>query len=77
MKGDLKMVINGQNKPELYDVETDPAERRTLSARFPDQLQAMKEGLDAWLATVSEAARQKRPPPKAGAATTAAAEGKD
>jgi arylsulfatase A-like enzyme len=35
MHGDLKMVINSQNKPELYDVALDPAELLDRAEHFP------------------------------------------
>jgi arylsulfatase A-like enzyme len=67
MKRDLKMVITGGNEPELFNVELDPAERRTLAAEYPDELKAMKQGLDAWLATESEASKQRRKGPATAA----------
>ena len=67
MKGDLKMVITGGNEPELFNVELDPAERRTIAAENRDELKAMEAGLKEWLATESEASKQRKK-----AATTAA-----
>jgi hypothetical protein len=61
MKGDLKMLITGGNQPELFNVEMDAAERRTLVAEYPDELKAMQKGLDNWLASESEASKQRRP----------------
>ena len=62
MKGDLKMVITGNNQPEIFNLAQDPQERRTLHAEFPGELKAMKEGLDNWLATESDAAKQRKKP---------------
>ena len=62
MHGDLKMVITGNNKPELFNVEIDPMERKTLYAEYPEELAKMKSGLDEWLATETAAAKQKRSP---------------
>jgi arylsulfatase A-like enzyme len=78
MHGDLKMVINSQNKPELYNVETDPAERRDIAQEYPAEVKAMQKGLDKWMAAESEAAKQHRPPKKKkGAAAAAAAEAEE
>jgi arylsulfatase A len=60
MKRDLKMVITGGNEPELFNIEHDPIERRTLAAEFPDELKAMQKGVQEWLATESEASKQRR-----------------
>lgn len=61
MRGNLKMMISGGNKPELYDVAADPAERIDRSGEFPEEVKEMKEGLDQWLSTMSDAAKQKKP----------------
>ena len=68
MHGDLKMVITGDNKPEMFDVERDPQERIDIDAQHPDELKKMQEGLKEWLAGESEAAKQR----KKGSATNAA-----
>jgi arylsulfatase A-like enzyme len=60
MKGDLKIVVAGGNNPELYDVESDPSERRELNEVYPDVVKKLKGDLEAWLATEVEAAKQKR-----------------
>jgi arylsulfatase A-like enzyme len=62
MHGDLKMVITGNNQPELYNVELDPAERRNLHAEHPKELKDMRAGLAEWLSTESEAAKEKKKP---------------
>jgi arylsulfatase A-like enzyme len=63
MHGDLKIVISGGNKPELFNVEDDPAERRELNALHPGEVKRMNDALQAWLATESDAARQRRTGP--------------
>ena len=60
MHGNLKMVITGDNNPELFDVERDPQERINLQAQYPDELKKMEERLKQWLATETDAARQKK-----------------
>ena len=35
MRGDLKLVVTHGGKPELFDVVTDPAERRDVAAEHP------------------------------------------
>lgn len=60
MRGDLKLVITGDNKPELFDVETDPGERRTLHAIYPDELKRMNDELGAWLKTETDAAKLRK-----------------
>lgn len=51
MRGDLKLVITRGGKPELYDVEDDPAERKDLAARNPETVEELTKGLKDWLAT--------------------------
>lgn len=58
MRGDLKLVITGNQPPELYNVETDPAERRSLHAEYPKLMTELRAALDAWLATEVPAARE-------------------
>jgi hypothetical protein len=57
MRGNLKLVIMGQNRPELFDVEKDPAERRSIIAEHPAVAKEMEEALRKWLATETEAAK--------------------
>jgi arylsulfatase A len=60
IRGDLKLVITGQTRPELFDVEADPAERRSLAAQFPEVAKSLEAELKSWLATerdVSSAAQ--------------------
>jgi arylsulfatase A-like enzyme len=65
MRGNLKMIISGDNKPECYDVEADPAERIDRAEQHAAEVKEMKAGLDQWLSTTSDAAKQKKPPKKA------------
>jgi arylsulfatase A-like enzyme len=60
MHGDLKLVITGGNKPELFNVVTDPAERITLHAVHPQELKKLDQALMEWYGTMSEAAKQKK-----------------
>jgi arylsulfatase A len=61
MHGNFKLVITGGNKPELFDVVADPAERISLSAVNPHEAKQLEAGLKEWYATMSESARQRRP----------------
>ena len=63
----MKLVVTGGNTPELYNVEADPAERRTIDATHTDLTDQLKKELEEWLATESDAAKQKRQPRKADA----------
>ena len=60
MSGDLKLLINGGNQPELYNVATDPGERRMIDEEFPAKTKALTAALEQWLATESESAKQRR-----------------
>ncbi len=51
MRGDYKLVITGNTTPELFNVETDPAERRSLHAEHPALTKQLRDELTAWLAT--------------------------
>jgi arylsulfatase A-like enzyme len=51
MRGPYKVVVTGGGKPELFDVVKDPAERRNLSAQFPELVRELRGQLDAWLKT--------------------------
>ena len=51
MRGDLKLVSTGGNKPELFNVENDPAERRSLAAENETLTQNLEKELKDWLAT--------------------------
>ena len=51
MRGNLKLVATNGGRPELFDVEADPAERRSLMAERPEVAKSLKDDLSAWLAT--------------------------
>lgn len=60
MRGDMKLIITGENRPELYDVEADPAERMNQAADHPRLAKQLHGELEAWMATESEAAKERR-----------------
>ncbi len=49
--GAFKLVITNGGRPELFDVEADPAERRNVVAEHPDLAKRLQAELKAWLAT--------------------------
>jgi arylsulfatase A-like enzyme len=51
MRGDFKLVITRGGKPELYNVITDPAERRDVSAIQTGLTRQLQDELKAWLGT--------------------------
>jgi arylsulfatase A len=51
MRGKLKLVVTNGGRPELFDVEADPAERRNAIAEHPDLAKQLGQELKAWLAT--------------------------
>lgn len=51
MRGPLKLVITGGGRPELFDLRTDPAERRNVIAEHPELARQLQAELKAWLAT--------------------------
>lgn len=59
MRGDLKLVITGNTSPELYDVVNDPGEMRSLHAEHPKLMKQLQDELKAWLATESDASRDR------------------
>ena len=61
MRGDMKFVQSAGGPPELFNVVVDPGERRTLAQEFPETTKSLREQLQAWLATETEAARFGRP----------------
>jgi arylsulfatase A len=61
LQDNLKLVINADNKAELYDVVIDPAERIDRSDLYRKQTRAMVAATRAWYATMSPAAKLKRP----------------
>jgi arylsulfatase A-like enzyme len=51
MRGNLKLVVNHGGRPELYDVEADPAERRDLFDQHAMVALDLERALEDWLAT--------------------------
>jgi arylsulfatase A-like enzyme len=64
MRGDLKLVITGNNRPELFNLVNDPGERRSVFAEHQALAREMERDLRAWLATESEASKWGKTPPK-------------
>jgi iduronate 2-sulfatase len=64
MRGNLKWIRTGDSRPELYDVEADPGERRSVIAEHDALAQRLEEEILRWLAT---AVADKSPPPRAHA----------
>jgi arylsulfatase A-like enzyme len=62
MRGDLKLVITGANRPELFSVETDPGERRSILAEHPELVKQLQKELTAWLATETEESKWGKKP---------------
>lgn len=63
LRGDLKLVFTGGNRGELFDVEADPGERRSVAAEHPALTKRLREELAAWLATETEASKEGKPKP--------------
>jgi arylsulfatase A-like enzyme len=51
LRGNLKLVITQGGKPEVFDVVTDPAERRNITAERPGDARRLQDELKAWLGT--------------------------
>lgn len=51
MSGDVKLAIAGQDPPELFNVEADPAERRNVIAEYPELAKQLEKELRDWLKT--------------------------
>jgi arylsulfatase A-like enzyme len=70
MRGDFKLVITGDTALELFNVDSDPAERITVAADHGPLAQQLRREVAAWLATESEAAKWgKNPRPAVGGAS--------
>ena len=54
MRGDEKLVVTSGGRPELFDVKTDPAERRNLSGLRPERIKILNAELKSWLGTEVE-----------------------
>jgi arylsulfatase A-like enzyme len=57
MRGNLKLVVTGNSRPELFNIENDPAERRSLHGEYPEIVRQLQQELRTWLATETEAAK--------------------
>jgi arylsulfatase A-like enzyme len=64
MQGDHKLVLTGNNRPELFNLTNDPAERRSVIAEHQALARAMERDLRAWLATETEASKWGKTPAK-------------
>jgi arylsulfatase A-like enzyme len=64
MRGDLKLVITGNNRPELFNVVNDPGERRSVIAEHAGLAKELEKELRAWLATETEASKWGKTQPK-------------
>lgn len=51
MLGRYKLVITNGGRPELFDVEADPAERRNVVAEHAELAKSLDEQLKAWIKT--------------------------
>jgi len=51
MRGDFKLVITQGGRPELFNVEVDPAERRNVAAQYPEVARSLGGELKIWLAS--------------------------
>jgi len=51
LRGQFKLVVSHGGKSELYDVVGDPAERRDVSAEYPELTRQLRDELAAWLKT--------------------------
>jgi arylsulfatase A len=77
MRGDLKLVLTGTAPPELFNVVTDPGERRNRADEYPELVKELRKGITDWLATETEESKWGRqPPPKKKAPPAAGAKPK-
>ncbi len=51
MRGNLKLVVANDGRPELFDVNLDPAERRDISRIDTEAVKRLNDELKAWLNT--------------------------
>ncbi len=49
-----RMVGDGKNKRELYDIRKDPGQKNDLSGRFPDVVERLGAAYEKWWADISE-----------------------
>jgi arylsulfatase A len=59
MRGSMKLVLSG-DQVELFDVAADPAEANSLAGQRPDDVNRLRGGLDQWLATETDEAKDRK-----------------
>jgi hypothetical protein len=65
MRGDLKLVVTRDGPAELFNVVTDPAERRNRADEYPALVKELRKGINDWLKMETEESKWGRqPPPK-------------
>jgi hypothetical protein len=52
VRGDLKLIVYGEGRKELYDLSSDPGELRDIAKSEPDKLATMKAEFDRTWATI-------------------------
>jgi arylsulfatase A-like enzyme len=62
MRGNYKLVVTGDQPPELFDVVRDPAERRSVRDEYPELASRLRRELGAWLKTETEESKLGKPP---------------
>jgi arylsulfatase A len=62
MRGNLKLVVTGDNAPELFDVANDPGERRSVLAEHPELAKQLRKELNDWLKTETNEAKWGKTP---------------
>jgi arylsulfatase A-like enzyme len=62
MRGDLKLVVTGNQPAELFDVVRDSGERRNVLAEHKPLAEQLRKELTAWLATETEESKWGRQP---------------
>jgi arylsulfatase A-like enzyme len=60
MRGNMKLVINSENTPELYDVDADPAERINRAADHLKLSKELKAAINDWMVTESPVAKERK-----------------
>jgi arylsulfatase A-like enzyme len=65
-KGTLKLVRNGKNPPELFDLGSDIGESKNLAENQPEVVAALQRDLDSWNATLAKPLWQNPTPAKKG-----------
>jgi arylsulfatase A-like enzyme len=62
MRGNLKWIRTGDFAPEMYDVEYDPAERRSIITEHGTLAKQLEEQVRSWLATETRGRRSSARP---------------